>query len=333
MNTEKKIALGTAAIGRPHYINIKRNNGDVKFDMAEFIQKGISMLSFAYKNGVRHFDTAPGYGIAEKILQEWISIEQPEGITISSKWGYTYVADFNPKAELHEIKDHSLSKLNEQWENSLALLPFLKTYQIHSATLDSGVLENQEVLDRLFELKQKYKLEIGLSVSGANQNEIVKKALEVKFKAQDNIEDKVEFKIENKKLFDSFQITFNVFEQSLLTILKELQDKNKTIIIKEALANGRVFPNENYVNYRKSYQILQKLATKYGVGIDAIALQFCLTTINPSYLLLGASEKDDFRSNLKASKVELTQNEIALLKQMAIEPQDYWEERKKLVWN
>ena len=71
-----------------------------------------------------------------------------------------------------------MEKLNEQWEDSKAFLPRLKVYQIHSATLDTGVLENEAVLNRLAFLKNEYNFEIGITTTGANQVEVIKKAVE-----------------------------------------------------------------------------------------------------------------------------------------------------------
>ena len=312
------IGIGTATIGRPHYINIKTKVSDEPFNKQNFILKGKSMLTEAYNQGIRHFDTAPGYGIAESILLEWISEFQPEGITISTKWGYTYVANFNRNAKVHEIKEHSLGKLNEQWKVSKQLLPYLNIYQIHSATLDSGVLDNKEVLERLNQLKQEHNLKIGLSTSGDNQNEIIQKALSVE--------------VDNNALFDSFQVTFNVFDQSLLKMTSLLKKENKTIIVKEALANGRVFPNKNYNHYQNTYELLESLSNKYDTSIDAVALRFCLDAINPFMVLSGASEKDHLASNLLVDNFQLTDEEIEQIKTLAIQPSSYWKERKQLPW-
>ena len=312
------IGIGTATIGRPHYINIKTKVSDEPFNKQNFILKGKSILTEAYNQGIRHFDTAPGYGIAESILLEWIYEFQPGDITISTKWGYTYVANFNRNAKVHEIKEHSLGKLNEQWKVSKQLLPYLNIYQIHSATLDSGVLDNKEVLERLSQLKQEHNLKIGLSTSGDNQNEIIQKALSVE--------------VDNNALFDSFQVTFNVFDQSLLKMTSLLKQENKTIIVKEALANGRVFPNINYNHYQNTYELLESLSNKYDTSIDAVALRFCLDAINPFMVLSGASEKDHLASNLQADNFQLTSEEIQQIKTLAIKPISYWKERKKLPW-
>lgn len=313
-----KVGLGTAAIGRPQYINIRQSNAS-DFSLDTFREKGKSILDYAYENGVRYFDTAPGYGMAEDLLIEWVNGKNDENIEVATKWGYTYVANFDPNAKTHEIKEHSLEKLNEQWTQSEKLLPYLTTYQIHSATLDTGVLENEKVLHRLAELKSRHNLIIGLSVSGDNQVEVIKKALEVEVGGQ--------------LLFDAYQVTYNILDQSLLSILDKLKSGDKRIIIKEALANGRIFPNTNYGHYSALYKTLQIFSKKYGVGIDALALRFCVETVRPYKVLSGASEKEHASQNLMAGKFEFEKADLEKLKSFSISSKEYWAERKKLGWN
>lgn len=92
------IGLGTAAIGRPQYINIKQKTGaeDEPFQLSQFKQQGIALLETAYQSGIRYFDTTAGYGIAEEMLTDWLSGKQISDITVATKWGYTYVAGFDP---------------------------------------------------------------------------------------------------------------------------------------------------------------------------------------------------------------------------------------------
>ena len=71
-----------------------------------------------------------------------------------------------------------MSKLKEQWQVSKALLPHLSIYQIHSATLETGVLQNKAVLDQLAFLKEEYAIKIGITTTGANQVEVIKAALD-----------------------------------------------------------------------------------------------------------------------------------------------------------
>lgn len=318
MKKSDKIGLGTAAIGRPQYINIKEKSDEV-ISLEAFKENGINLLDKAYAQGVRYFDTAPGYGFAEKLLIDWISNKDDGEIEIATKWGYTYVANFDPNAEIHEIKEHSIQKLNEQWNQSKYLSPNLSTYQIHSATLETGVLDNAQVLQRLFEFKKKHNILIGLTTTGADQISVIKKALDIE--------------VESSQLFDVFQVTYNIFDQSLSAVSTELSNQKKRIVIKEALANGRVFPNENYPNYISAYKKLMDLSEKYKTGIDAIALRFCIDTIPVYKVLSGASIARHLTDNLKASDFELDKNDLIELSQLSINPTHYWNERKKLGWN
>ena len=312
------LGLGTAALGRPQYINIRQNDVD-NSDLETFRKESFQVLEEAYNAGIRYFDTAPGYGLAEELVLDWLETKDDNSIEIATKWGYTYTANFDANATVHEVKEHSLAKLNEQWNFSKQLLPYLKVYQIHSATLETGVLENQEVLKQLAFLKKEYNLKIGLTTTGTNQVDVIKKALDVF--------------VDGKQLFDVFQVTYNFLEQSLLEIIDELHQQNKKIVIKEALANGRVFSNKNYTHYQEMYASLEKLSKKHKVGIDAIALKYCEQTIPKSTVLSGASNANQLKENLKINSFSLSADDVNLLNSFKTDAEHYWSERKNLEWN
>ena len=311
------IGLGTAAIGRPQYINLRQEQTQA-FELESFKAAGRAVLDEAYAQGIRYFDTAPGYGLAEQLLIEWIDEKQHPDLEMATKWGYTYVANFQADALQHEIKEHSLSKLNEQWMQSQKLLPYLKGYQVHSATFDSGIFENTAALDRLWALKKEFGLMIGLTASGSDQVKIVKHALAIEREGQ--------------SLFELFQLTYNVLDQSIATLKDKLADLNKRVVIKEALANGRLFKNADYPAYEALYTYLESLAQKYSVGVDAVAIRFCLDSLEPYMVLSGASTPQHVSDNLKAMTFELTAEEVAELKSFAVATGSYWDERKKLSW-
>jgi len=314
-----KIGLGLAALGRPEYINIKTKNIEDKSQSA-FKQNAFSVLDAAYDHGVRYFDTAPSYGHGEQFLQEWNALKNQSDINLGTKWGYTYVANWELGYEgKHEIKEHSLEKLNEQWETSKNLLPNLKFYQVHSATFESGILTNKNVLERLHQIKELYNLHIGISTSGANQAQVIEAALKIK--------------IEDEFLFNSFQVTYNILEQSAHDILQQILQDQKTVIVKEALANGRIFENKNFPHYQELYRVLTKLSNKYNVGVDAIALRFVMDNLAPNYVLSGALSSSHLMQNLKAKNFNLNENELALLQSLKIDSEKYWDERQHLDWN
>ncbi|MDF2831470.1 aldo/keto reductase [Chryseobacterium indoltheticum] len=317
MKSTNQIGLGTAAIGRPQYINIKQTDMEVSFSVDKFIEKGNQVLDEAYNRGVRFFDTSPGYGLAEELLASWLQKKNDPKIVVSTKWGYTYVANFDPNAKVHEVKEHSLEKLNQQWTFSKTLLPFLKIYQIHSATLDTGVLDNHAILNRLHQLKKEHKLLIGLTTTGSNQLEVLQKAMEIT--------------VDGEALFGSYQSTFNILDTSILKIKDQLQQPQ--LIIKEALANGRLIPNGHYPRYKNLYALLMGLAKKYNVGTDAISMRFCMDHFPNAQVLSGANKKAHLQANLRANDFKLTTEEIDQLYQHSIAATDYWNERKKLEWN
>ncbi|MBU2949591.1 aldo/keto reductase [Tamlana agarivorans] len=314
-----KIGLGLAALGRPEYINI-RSDKDIDKTEDAFKITAFSVLDEAYKRGVRYFDTAPSYGKGEAFLQEWHAQTQHKDAVLGTKWGYTYVANWElGYSGKHEIKEHSLEKLVEQWQVSKAMLPSLKYYQVHSATFDSGILENQAVLKELFRIKEATGLHIGISTSGENQAAIIEEALKIE--------------INGISLFDSFQVSYNVFEQSTFEVLKAVMNNGKTVIIKEALANGRVFESEQFPQYKEAYVVLKELSEKYNVEVDAIALRFVMDHLQPDYVLSGASNIEQLKANLKANDFQLDAEDLQNLNTLAVKPSFYWEERSALDWN
>ena len=154
--TVTSMGLGLAALGRPGYINLGHGSDlDHDYDVAAMEANAHAVLDAAWEAGIRYFDAARSYGRAEAFLASWLSSRQiePSSVTIGSKWGYTYTADWQvtlPEGQKHEIKEHTLPVLQHQWQESHELLgKQLNIYQIHSATLDSGVLENKAVLTEL----------------------------------------------------------------------------------------------------------------------------------------------------------------------------------------
>src|SRR5262249_17346026 len=143
------------------------------YDVTAMERQAHAVLDEAWRLGVRYFDAARSYGDAERFLASWLSTRQiaPETVTVGSKWGYTYTAGWKIDADKHEVKEHTLPVLRRQiTESQQHLGDYLDLYQIHSATLDSGVLENQDVLQELARLRDAG-LPIGLTVTGPHQSE------------------------------------------------------------------------------------------------------------------------------------------------------------------
>lgn len=86
------------------------------------------------------------------------------------QWGYRYTAGWQTDTggAPHEVKEHTREHLASQSLESQRLLgSYLGLYQIHSATLESGVLDSAEVIAELAAIKRDKGWRIGLSLSGA----------------------------------------------------------------------------------------------------------------------------------------------------------------------
>ena len=152
-----RLGLGLAALGRPGYMTLGHAE-DLPTERTQeaMMLHAMGVLDAAWAAGVRYYDVARSYGAGELFLSTWLRIRNiaPDQATVGSKWGYTYTAQWKVQAEQHEVKDHCLATLRRQiGESSTLLGPWLKLYQIHSATLESGVLEKSDVLDELARLQ------------------------------------------------------------------------------------------------------------------------------------------------------------------------------------
>ena len=111
------IGLGLAALGRPSYINIGRAEDLAEQrDPAAMERRCHAMLDAAYGAGLRYFDAARSYGLAERFLGRWLRARSldPPAVTVGSKWGYTYTAGWRADAAVHEVKDLSAAALRRQ---------------------------------------------------------------------------------------------------------------------------------------------------------------------------------------------------------------------------
>ena len=308
------LGLGLAAVGRPAYINLGRDEDLGEERSVEALRdRSHELLDEAHRLGIRYVDVARSYGRAEEFLASWLALRPALAaeMTIGSKWGYTYVGDWQLDAAVHEVKDHSLATLRRQLGESRALLGGrLALYQVHSATLESGVLEDAAVLGELARLRDGG-LAIGLTVSGPRQAEVVRRALEVR--------------VDGRSPFGCVQATWNLLERSVGAALEEAHEAGWGVIVKEALANGRLAGSG-------APSAVAAIAGRAGVGADAVALAAVLANPWADVALSGAATVAQLRSNVAAAAVELGEAELDELGRLAEEPERYWRTRSELAW-
>jgi aryl-alcohol dehydrogenase-like predicted oxidoreductase len=304
------IGLGLAALGRPGYINLGHGEdlrGQTDVDAME--RNAHEVLDAALDGGVRYFDAARSYGKAEAFLASWLDRRglSPGEVTVGSKWGYTYTAGWRVDAEPAEVKDLSAATLRRQLAESRAILgPHLRLYQIHSATLESGVLEDRDVLEELSRLREEG-LAIGVSVTGPRQAETIRRALE-------------------GGSFDTVQATWNLLERSAGPALAEAHGAGLGMLVKEVLANGRL-------TARGGNSLLTKVAAERGTTPDALAFAAVLAQPWADAALSGATTVEQLRSNLAALDVDYDEELDGRLAPLTEDPDRYWSTRGALPWN
>jgi aryl-alcohol dehydrogenase-like predicted oxidoreductase len=315
------IGLGLAALGRPGYINLGHADDlNRQYEVAAMEAHSHRVLDAAWEAGIRYFDAARSYGRAEEFLASWLAASEivPAEVTVGSKWGYTYTANWRVDAEVHEAKEHSLAVLRRQrGESDANLGAHLDLYQIHSATLTSGVLDNAEVLAELARYKAAG-LAIGLSVSGVGQAETVRRALDVR--------------VDGEPLFDCVQATWNLLEPSAGDALQEASDVGMGVLVKEALANGRLTGRNDASAFARKRALLEATATEQQTTVDAVALAAVLAQPWVDVVLSGAARVEHLRSNLAALQIEWDEAYTARLAPLAELPDVYWGKRSRLPW-
>jgi len=313
------IGLGLAALGRPAYIDLGRPDDlGTRRDVETLRARTHTVLSTAFALGVRYVDAARSYGRAEEFLAGWINGLDPSeaaALTVGSKWGYTYTGEWRMDVAPQEVKDHSLAALRRQIAESRALLDgHLDLYQIHSATLESGVLEDRAVLEELIAIREGGLL-VGLSVSGPRQADTIRLALDVQ--------------VDGISPFGAVEATWNLLEPSAGEALADAHGSGWGVIVKEAVANGRLTERGS----DESSGPLGRVAAGRDTSADAVAIAAVLANPWADVVLSGAVSEAQLRSNILSLDVELEAAELDALRDLAIPPQDYWKQRSRLTWS
>jgi aryl-alcohol dehydrogenase-like predicted oxidoreductase len=304
-----RIGLGLAAVGRPAYINLGHAEDlGADRDVDALRERTHALLDAAWAAGVRHLDVARSYGLAEDFLGEWLRARAParDELTVASKWGYRYTGGWRVDALEHEVKDLGAGHLRVQAaETRERLGEYLRLYQIHSATIESGVLEDAAVLEGMAELRAEG-IAAGLTVTGPRQAETIDRAVAT-------------------GAFDAVQATWNLHERSAGPALARAHTAGLRVIVKEAVANGRL-------TARAAPEPLRAASRARGTEPDALAIAAVLHQPWAGVVLSGAAAVPMLHSNLAALEVAYDDELDARLAGLAEEPEAYWSARAGLPW-
>jgi len=318
-----QLGLGMAALGRPGYVTLNHATDlGGELDPAAMERHAHQVLDAAYQVGVRYYDMARSYGKAEDFFASWLRKRQfrPGDVTVASKWGYTYTAAWSTRAEQHEVKDHSLSTFNREFaETEERLDGYLSLYQIHSVTAESKTLEDDALIDSIARLKEKG-IRAGITTSGAGQSEAILKAIDVQR--------------DGRRVFDSVQTTWNLLERGAESALAEAHEAGMKVVIKEALANGRLTqgnPNKDPI-LTDAIDRIKAIAKGRGTTIEVVSLAAALARPWADFVLSGAATVEQIQSNA-AHEFEYSADLENQLSGYTINSKDYWRARSAFAWS
>ena len=313
-----RIGLGLAALGRPAYITGGREDDLPDRSVDGLRARTLSMLDAAYDSGIRYFDAARSYGKAEEFLGGWLAARGYADAVCGSKWGYRYTGGWQLNADRQEVKEHTLAMFTAQLAQTRAALgDRLALYQVHSLTSESGLLDDRGLLAALARLRAEGVI-IGLTTSGPGQADALRRAMQAT--------------VDGRPLFTVAQVTWNLLEPSVAPAAAEAAAAGWTILIKEALANGRLasgtgLAGASGTGLAGAASELAVLAAARGVTADAIAIAAALANPWASVVLSGAVTARQLQTNLTALSVgDLPQLDLAE------PPGAYWESRAARPW-
>lgn len=305
-------AIGTAVLGRPAYLNTG-SAAALPDDrsVAAMRARLHEVLDAAVEAGIDWIDTARSYGRAEEFVAQWLGDRSDSAsLTLSSKWGYAYVGDWQLDAPVHEVKEHTVGQLERQWSQSSALLGgHLDLYQVHSLTVDSPLFGDDRLLGALAVLRDAG-MALGFSTSGPAQAEAVRRGCDLM--------------VGGEPLFTAVQSTWNALEPSVGEALAQAHAAGRTVLVKEALANG-LLASDPPVE-------VARIAEHHRVGPDAVALALAAEQPWADRVLLGPASVGQLEANLAAGTVQLTQHDREALASLVEEPETYWQRRSGLSW-
>ena len=148
---------------------------------------------------------------------------------------------------------------------------------------------------------------VGMTTSGPQQAEAVRRALDVE--------------VDGLPLFGCVQATWNLLEPSVGPALAAAAAAGRGVIVKEAVANGRLTPVGDAAT------VIGPIAAAHGTTVDALAIAAALAQPGVSVVLSGAASVAQLASNLTAIGVAVPE-----LPNLAEPPEAYWATRSDRPW-
>ena len=269
-NVLEKLVLGTVQFGFDYGINNLNGKPDRK--------KSLEMLDFAYKNGIRIFDTAFAYGDAEKILGEFIQNHNfDKEIKIITKLKPNIISE--NKGNAHDIIVKNLKESLKKMKSSC-----VDGYLFHTpAYIKDNVLVNS--LRKL--KKQGLVKNIGVSI----------------YEKEDAI-----YAAKNDGV-DYIQVPYSIFDQRLdkTDFFKLVKKNGKKVFARSAFFQGLFLMPEEKIppdlqGVKPYLKEFDEIITRYSLTRKEAALLFSLKNKNIDYVVFGVDNMEQLKENIDIAK-------------------------------
>lgn len=269
-----KITLGTVALGIDY--------GVFKYQERPKQQESFDILSTALEAGINMFDTARGYGDAEKLIGEYSKEHRETKLNIVTK--------FKISPENIRNKDQARTEMLNSVRTSLR---FLKLDRIPICLFHMDPrLPFHEVLDILPGLLADLKHEGLIDLAGISADH----------------PGEVESYLEHP-ILSAIQVPMNIFDQRLIhtNMLKRMHEMGKIVFVRSVFLKGLFFMppsglKGNLTAAGKYIQLLQEMASDAQMSVPQLAFSYIRDLKGVTSIVFGAEKADHVKQTVELIK-------------------------------
>jgi aryl-alcohol dehydrogenase-like predicted oxidoreductase len=265
-----RLVLGTAQLGFPYGIANKSGQPDQKM--------ATNIVRKAWKNGIREFDTAQGYGTSEEVLGKALG---ESGISSEAK----IITKFDPNLD-HLDASVLSNTLNQSLERlGLSSLFGIMLHREETLSLwDKGLGKSLHA----FVLSGRVE-KIGISVYSPD------KAVQA-------------LKTEG---IDMVQLPTNILDRRFENagVFKLADEKRKTIYIRSVFLQGLILMNPREIPEKMHFarpvvEKIESLSNEFGLSRQEMALGYIKSEMPNAHVIFGAETPSQVRENMTAWQKE-----------------------------
>jgi aryl-alcohol dehydrogenase-like predicted oxidoreductase len=292
----KKLGFGTWGLGGEAYGEISE-------------EKAKNLITFAYRSGIRFFDTAPLYGTgrAERIVGEALKGLPRDTFQIATKAGLnkdgnTEVSDFNPNS-IRKSVNSSLDRLQVSYIDHLLL------HSPEVSSLDLSILDSFGVEEHI---KSRKILNFGVSLAHPNDLGFFStkenfETLEFNYSLMDQRMRSMWAK--DSKIQNSFTIARTPFNYGFLTDTPPVRND-----LLDSYHHLNRWPQSQFDKWSEFREIWLKISQSNGLRLEELALSFILSSDFIDKVIPGFMNDEQIKIALTtAGRGQLTTESVRFL--------------------